>query len=282
MRRRTFLAMLGSAGAASAVTLPAWSATQAKKPSEPFGVLIDTTRCLGCQTCEAACAEANGLPEPAPNDTTGKVLRQTTTTQLTAVQTFNTDKGEVYVKRQCMHCLEPACAAACLTKAMNKTDEGPVEWRVGKCMGCRYCMLSCPFEMPRFEYDKAVPNIVKCQLCHTRLADGKQPACVESCPSEALIFGKRSDLLLEARKRIAEQPDTYYPHVYGEREVGGTSVLYLSAVPFEQIGLRTDLGDVAYPEYTRNFLTAVPVVLTLGPIALLALNRATKRDGEEQ
>lgn len=282
MRRRTFLAMLGSAGAASAVTLPAWSATQAKKPSEPFGVLIDTTRCLGCQTCEAACAEANGLPEPAPNDTTGKVLRQTTTTQLTAVQTFNTDKGEVYVKRQCMHCLEPACAAACLTKAMNKTDEGPVEWRVGKCMGCRYCMLSCPFEMPRFEYDKAVPNIVKCQMCHTRLADGKQPACVENCPNEALMFGKRSDLLLEAHKRIAEQPDTYYPHVYGEREVGGTSVLYLSAVPFEQIGLRTDLGDVAYPEYTRNFLTAVPVVLTLGPIALLALNRATKRDGEEQ
>ncbi len=282
MKRRTFLAMLGSAGAASAVTLPAWSGSQTQKSGDPAGVLIDTTRCLGCQTCEAACAEANGLPEPAPNDTNNSSLRQTTTTQLTAVQTFKTDKGEVYVKRQCMHCLEPACAAACLTKAMNKTDEGPVEWRVGKCMGCRYCMLSCPFEMPRFEYNKAVPSIVKCQMCHARLAEGKRPACVENCPNEALMFGKRSELLSEAHKRIAEQPDAYYPHVYGEREAGGTSVLYLSAVPFEQIGLRTDLGEIAYPEYTRNFLTAVPVVLTLGPMALLALNRATDRGGEEQ
>lgn len=279
MKRRAFLGVLGAAGATGLLDRAAWSApsaAQAEPAHDPWGVLVDTTRCIGCRSCESACAEANGLPEP-PEDGPEGADRLTTTQQLTAVQRFETAQGEVFVKRQCMHCIEPGCAAACLTKAMNKTEDGPVEWRAGKCMGCRYCMMSCPFEMPRFEYDAAVPNIRKCELCKGRLAEGKVPACVENCSGDALLFGRRSELIAAAHKRFVENPETYHPQIYGEREVGGTSWLYLAAVPFDQIGLRTDLGDTAYPEYTRDFLTAVPVVLTLGPAMMLALQRATQQ-----
>jgi Fe-S-cluster-containing dehydrogenase component len=176
-----------------------------------------------------------------------------------------------------MHCLQPACASACLTKALLKTEEGPVIWRADKCMGCRYCMLSCPFDMPKFEYDSPTPEIKKCTLCAERIAQGGIPACAESCPSEAILFGRRSELLTEARRRIAEAPDDYVNHVYGEHEAGGTSVLYLSAVPFEDLGLPGDLERDPYPELTREFLYGVPVVLTLAPALLLGLSQATRR-----
>jgi NAD-dependent dihydropyrimidine dehydrogenase PreA subunit len=145
-------------------------------------------------------------------------------------------------------------------------------------MGCRFCMISCPFDVPKFDYDRAVPSIHKCQLCEERLAEGGIPACVENCPAEALSFGRRSEMLAEARRRIVQNPEAYVDHVYGEHEVGGTSYLYLSAVPFEQLGFRMDLGETAYPRLTEDFLYGVPIVLTLWPAFLLALSQATKRD----
>jgi Fe-S-cluster-containing dehydrogenase component len=181
-----------------------------------------------------------------------------------------------------MHCNQPACASACLTKAMLKTEEGLVVWREDKCMGCRFCMISCPFDIPKFEYDSAVPKISKCTMCWGRLKEGEQPACVENCPEEALTFGKRRDLIEEARVRIYENPDSYVSHIYGEHEAGGTGYMYLSAVPFEQLGFRTDLGTTPYPEFSKDFLYAVPVILTLWPPFLLALNRATKKGEAEE
>ena len=181
-----------------------------------------------------------------------------------------------------MHCVQPACASACLTKAMKKTDEGPVVWRGNKCMGCRFCMVSCPFDMPKFEYASANPKIQKCRMCWERLKEGQLPACVENCPAEALSFGKRSEMISEARKRIVEDSDTYFEHIYGEHEVGGTGFLYLSPVPFEQVGFRTDLGNVAYPLLTQDFLYGVPIVLTLWPAFLLALSNATKPKSESE
>ena len=275
MDRRLFLKSLGVIGG-STLLAGSSKAGPVAAPARDAGVLVDTTRCLGCRTCEVSCAGAHGLPEPDLSDSSVyERLRTQTESQWTVVNRFKTKAGEIFVKKQCMHCLQPACTAACLTKAMYKTQEGPVIWRQNKCMGCRYCMVSCPFDAPKFEYNKAVPKIQKCILCWDRLRQGKQPACVENCPGGALLFGLRNELIETGRKRIFAEPGKYFPQIYGEQDAGGTGWLYLSAVPFEQIGFRTDLGKTPYPEYTRQFLYGVPIVLILWPAMLLALHKST-------
>ena len=275
MDRRGFLKTLGVAGA----TVACPRTTRAAAPAggaEPYGVLVDTTRCVGCNTCTYSCAEANGLPEPQDPES----VKKTTTDQWTVVNSYSTAKGDVYVKRQCMHCVLPACDSACLTAAMNKTPEGPVVWRESKCMGCRFCMVSCPFDGPKFEYNSATPRIRKCVMCAGRVRKGEQPACVENCPEGALQFGKRGDLIAIARKRIAENPDQYVDHIYGEREAGGTSWLYLAGVPFDQIGFKTGVGEEPYPTLTAGFLYGVPVVLTVAPALMYAVSRMRDRGAE--
>ncbi|MFH1852218.1 MAG: 4Fe-4S dicluster domain-containing protein [Candidatus Neomarinimicrobiota bacterium] len=242
------------------------------------GILIDTTLCEGCQSCEYACAEANNLPEPGDYPEAG-VNRNLTTEQLTVVNCYDTSRGEIYVKKQCFHCNQPACDAACLTKAMNKTDDGPVVWREEKCMGCRYCMISCPFEIPKFEYDSPVPSIKKCSMCWARQQEGELPACVENCPNEAILFGTRRELLAEARRRISINPDQYYDHIYGEEEAGGTGILYLSAVSFDELGFNTGIQKESYPKLTKGFLYSVPSIFVLWPMMLLGLYKST--NGEQ-
>jgi len=284
MNRRDVLKTLCVAGGAAVAARPAHASESGAVVGERdlLGVLVDTPKCIGCRMCEYACADANGLPTQDADVELGPD-RQTTTTQWSVVRKYETSAGPVTVKRQCMHCLQPACTSACLTRAMYKTSEGPVIWRGNKCMGCRFCMVSCPFDVPRFEYHSAVPKIQKCVMCFSRLEAGERPACVANCPAEALTFGRRADLLDEARSRIYQNPDRYVHDVYGETEAGGTSWMYLSAVPFEEIGFRTDLGTTSYPMYTREFLYAVPLVLTIVPPLLLAINRATRKsdEGEE-
>jgi len=237
---------------------------------------------VGCRSCEAACAEANQLPDPDISDeSVFEKERKTTVTQWTVVNRYKTEKGEVFVKRQCMHCNQPGCVSACLVKAMKKRAEGPVTWDTN-CMGCRYCMPSCPFEIPKFEYESSNPRIQKCNLCWGRLKQGEKPACVENCPEEALFFGPRRKLIEEANRRIYQKSGEYLPHIYGEHEVGGTGYLYISKVPFEQIGFRTDLGTTAYPEFTKSFLYAVPLVLILWPAFLIGVNTLTKRQDERK
>ena len=280
MDRRDFIKTLGVMGAS---TLPLSSKAETVAEDKEFvGVLVDLTRCVGCQTCTETCAETWDLPEPDLDAIDEDVIRNTTDKQWTLINRFEVDDEEIFVKKQCMHCSQPACAAACPTKAMLKTEDGPVVWRADKCMGCRFCMVSCPFEIPKFEYDSNMPKIQKCRMCYERLQEGEKPACVEECPEEAMMFGTRRELIEEANKRIYQNPDDYVHQIYGEHEVGGTGYLYISSVPFEKLGFRTDLGTTPYPEYTKNFLYGVPLILTLWPPLLLALNKATKRDDESE
>jgi Fe-S-cluster-containing dehydrogenase component len=278
INRRGFFQVLGVTG----LTLAIGKETRAAEPEtekqvEFYGVLYDSTRCVGCQGCEIACAEANGLPEPKDYPEPG-IVRNTDETRRSVINVYETSKGQVYVKRQCMHCNQPACASACLTNAMHKTNEGPVIWRGEKCMGCRYCMVSCPFDAPKFEYHSPNPEIVKCTMCFDRVKDGKLPACVENCPAEALMFGTRRELIKEARRRIHENPELYVDHIYGEYEAGGTGFLYLSPVPFEELGFNTKLQNSSYPELSKGFLYSVPTIFVLWPAILLGLQEATKKN----
>ncbi len=280
MDRRDFL-KTGAAAAACAVAGKPQSASS-QDPTEFVGVLVDTTRCIGCRSCEIACGMAHDLHVPdVENDGALEAERTPTERQWTVVNRYDTDAGEVFVKKQCMHCWQPACAAACLTNAMYKTQEGPVVWRSDKCMGCRFCMVSCPFDIPKFEYHSWNPRIQKCNMCWERLQQGQEPACVKACPTDALTFGPKRELMEIARMRIYNHPDRYVHKIYGEHEVGGTGWLYLSAVPFEQLGFRTDLGTTPYPEFTRDFLYAVPVVLFAVPALLYGMRLLSDDDGPE-
>ena len=234
MDRRDFIKTLGVVGASALPAGNLRSEEVVKDPVEFNGILVDTTRCVGCQTCSVVCAEAHDLPEPDLDEmfsVTGN--RPTTPSQWTTVSRFEVGEEEIFVKKQCMHCNQPACAAACPTKALLKTKEGPVIWRGDKCMGCRFCMVSCPFNIPKFEYDSPNPRIQKCIMCWERLKEGEEPACVANCPEEAIIFGTRRELIDEAKHRIYTEPDRYVHEIYGEHDAGGTGYLYLSAVSFE-------------------------------------------------
>lgn len=277
LNRRDFLKTVGIAS----LTLFSdniFAGEKAKDSNVEFcGILYDATRCVGCQTCETVCAETHGLSAPAGELKPG-VIRKTDEQHRTTVNCFNTSKGEIYIKTQCMHCNEPACVAACLTKAMYKTKEGPVIWRGDKCMGCRYCMVSCPFDVPKFEYNSSNPKIQKCTMCFEKIEKGQIPACAENCPAEAVKFGTRRELLTEARKRIIENEGTYVNEIYGDHTAGGTAFLYLSSVPFNELGLNTRLQNKSYPELSKGFLYTVPSVFVLLPPVLLGIYEATKKN----
>ena len=277
MDRRGFLKTTLVAGTATLAGAEA-RAEDTRKPEEFVGILVDTTRCIGCRACEVACGETNDMQVPdVLNDGALAEPRKTSDRQFTVVNRYQTEQGEVFVKRQCMHCYQAACATACPTEAMHKNRTGPVTWDGDKCIGCRFCMISCPFDMPKFEYNDWNPRLLKCTMCFERLEEGKKPACVEACPTDTLMFGTLVKNLEIARHRIYSHPDKYVHQIYGEHEVGGTGYIYLASVPFDEIGFRTDLGRTPYPEYTREFLYAVPSILFGHPAFLLALNALTER-----
>jgi len=284
--RRKFLGWLGAAGAGviSGGAANAASNKHFKGYPNSLGVLHDTTLCVGCRSCEAACNKVNALPAPKQDFTDTTVLerkRRTDSAAFTVVNRFKqseSDKQPVFVKKQCNHCLEPACASVCFVGAFKKSPEGAVVYDESVCVGCRYCMVACPFEIPAYEYDKALtPRVVKCTMCHPRVLEGKLPGCVEACPTEALLFGERNKLIKAARKRIARFPERYADHIYGEHEMGGTSWLYLSARSFEQIGMRVDLGVTPAPKFTEGILGAVPLVAGLWPVLLTGIYAVSKR-----
>jgi len=284
LSRRTFFKIAGAAGAAGLAARPAAAEASAHAPVNTPAVLVDATRCVGCRGCEAACAEANHLPGPEKpgDDSVFETRRKTDVHTYTVVNRATGAKAAEprFVKSQCMHCLDPACASACLAKALEKTAAGPVVYHPERCLGCRYCMVACQFDVPKFEFEKAAPYIQKCSFCAERQAQGLQPACASVCPTGALTFGRRAELLEEARTRIYQTPGKYVRHIYGETEAGGTNWLYITDVPFEQLGFRTDLGPTSPPELTRTALAAVPLVLTLWPPLLMGLYTFAKRREE--
>lgn len=275
--------------------------------------LVDTTRCIGCRACQVACKQWNELPAERTElegRSTGLQnplsLSAKTYTILTMHEVANEQApggvSQVFAHRQCMHCNEPACVSACPVTALEKTREGAVTYDPDKCLGCRYCVWACPFNVPTAEWNTLAPQIQKCDLCHSRTAglDGaidlpmthattklkkqelpvRQPACVKVCPSNALQFGEREALLKEARQRIADHPGRYVNHIYGEKEAGGTSTFYLSAVPFEKLGFRMNLGEKSYPAFSSKALGMVaPAVIGMGgALAAVYLLKKRKED----
>jgi formate dehydrogenase iron-sulfur subunit len=236
--------------------------------SSPKALLIDITLCVGCGACQAACKEENGLPEE-PED-------RLSPTAYTALEELR----ESYVRRLCQHCLEPTCVSVCPVGAFTKHPEGPVTYDEGKCIGCRYCIQACPFHVPRYEWGSTTPRVHKCRFCADRVLNGQTTGCAEICPTGATKFGDREALLAEARARIEAEPDAYVHRIYGSEEVGGTSVLYLSSVAFEELGFPVGLPRAPLPELTRDALSHVPQVVSLGGVLLFGVWWITNRRNE--
>lgn len=219
-------------------------------PTAPVGMLYDATLCIGCKACVVACSEANDLPRDVRLDGLHQAPEDLNAFTKNVIKLYkpHEQSQDSFVKQQCMHCLDPACVAACPFQSLWKNDEnGLVSWESSKCIGCRYCEIACPYHVPKFEWDAFNPKIVKCEFCRPRLAKGFEPACTSVCPTHAVIFGPRETLLTEAKQRIEATPNKYFEdRVYGEHEAGGTQVLYLSHVPFVDIGL-PDLGPQSIP-----------------------------------
>lgn len=214
-------------------------------------LLIDITKCVGCNACREACKEKNRQTDTPPDENFRDELKFTRYTVIKK-------KEDLYVRKMCMHCEQPTCASVCPVGALRKTALGPVVYDEKRCIGCRYCMVACPFGVPKYEWSAVWPRVSKCDMCADRVAAGKPTACTEACPTGATIFGERDQLIAEAHKRIAENPTAYFPRVYGEQEVGGTAVLYLSPVAFEKLDMRIDLQREPLPLLTHRVLSKIP------------------------
>jgi len=216
------------------------------------GLLIDTTQCLGCGACVAACRRENNLPGGPADKLSFK--------NYTVVNQYDS----YYVRKLCMHCEIPTCVSVCPVGALSKRESGAVVWDESKCFGCRYCMLSCPFQVPTFEWLSYNPRIRKCILCYERIEAGRPTACAEACPTEATLFGERDTLIQVAMERIQSHRDRYQNHLIGLTEVGGTSVMYMSAIPFDKLGFSKDIFQRPLSETTWRILEQVPNIVLLG------------------
>jgi Fe-S-cluster-containing dehydrogenase component len=245
LNRRLLFKGVAAAGATAVATAAPAAAKRPRKvaPDDATAMLYDTTLCIGCKACVRACKEANNLP---PDTSTPGMERYDAPTDLNGktkniIKLYTEGFHRSYVKRQCMHCIDPACVGACMIGALKKGDYGVVSWNPDRCIGCRYCQVACPFNVPKFEWESRNPRIVKCEFCREREGEkAYQAACCEVCPRKAVIQGPYQELLDEARRRIAENPARYVDKIYGETDLGGTQVLYLSHVPFEKLGFRFD------------------------------------------
>ena len=236
-----------------------------------WAILTDTTLCTGCEKCVEACKRENELGKDLPRPWKTRIDDLSSTRYTTIVRR----PGDRFVRQQCRHCVEPACVSACLVGALRKTPEGPVIYDSDRCMGCRYCMMACPYGIPRYDWEEPVPYVRKCNMCYERITDDKKkdddrkPACVEACPREATIFGDRDELLDKAWCRIRENPGKYVKKVFGETEVGGTSVIYISDISLDFLSFDRELEDGSLPDLTWASLSKVPP-LAVGVAGVMA------------
>ncbi|RJQ58239.1 MAG: 4Fe-4S dicluster domain-containing protein [Desulfobacteraceae bacterium] len=261
MDRRDFLKAAGSL-AVAALTGRAKNAAASPGGGNELGCLVDTTLCVGCRKCESACNQRQHLAKPKESFDELTVLenpRRPDETSYTVVNKYYPKHigsltwrhRPTFVKFQCMHCSDPSCVSACIVGALTKEASGPVTYDAKKCIGCRYCMVACPFQIPAYEYHNALtPQVRKCSFCYDAVKEGGLPGCVQICPREVIVFGNREKLLDLARWKMKNHPGRYVDHIYGEKEVGGTSWLYLSGEPFETIGF-PKLGTKAPPRLTE-------------------------------
>ncbi len=273
--RRNLLKTAAVAGAVAAVADVAEAREEHHAAPDDVGMLYDSTLCVGCRACQTACKVANGLPPDARDASGGEYdapLDLNATTK-NIIKLATDGPASTYMKMQCMHCVDPACVSVCMAGALHKVAGGIVAYNPRTCVGCRYCQIGCPFNVPKFEWSKSLPvvedpKIVKCELCRHRQ---EGPACCEVCPRGAVIYGKRTALLAEARRRIAAQPGKYFEdRAYGEVDGGGTSVLYLSpaGVSFQALGLPT-LPREPLPQLSET-VQHTTYKWGLAPIALYA------------
>ena len=254
------------------------------------GVLIDLTRCIGCRGCQVACKEWNERSVKKTvmhgNFTNPPELNSEC---FTHIQYIEQEKDGMpvwsFIKNQCLHCKNPACASVCPVQALKKTEAGPVTYTFSRCIGCRYCMLACPFYIPKYEWEKAVPWVRKCTFCSDRIAAGQMPACVKSCPTNTMLFGEHDEVLKEANDRISGNPGKYVNHIYGKEEAGGTSWMYISGIPFESLGFNMRVPTTKLPDLTWAYITKIPyvigTVLVGGAVAWVITRRNKNMDREE-
>ena len=279
----------------------------------PHAILVDLTECVGCGACRDACQQVHHFPQVESNTLDAQ--------NFTTLRAIEREDGEVYARQMCQHCQDPACASVCLVGALEKTRDGAVIWDADKCIGCRYCMMACPFDIPKYEWASNNPKVRKCTMCYqerllnadlktdaegfvlrrngerylidgrpvnaedremiiemtTNEEGGRASACSVACPMGATKFGDRDALIAEAQRRIKDNPDTYVPKVYGQKEVGGTSVFYLSSVPFEDLGFYTKLDTESLPQRTWRVLEKIPDIVTTAAVALGAVYWITNR-----
>jgi formate dehydrogenase iron-sulfur subunit len=243
-------------------------------------ILIDVTKCTGCEQCVDACVNENKQDPLIPFTSLKKDgLSGDRFTSIVRI------KWNRFAKKSCLHCMEPGCVDACIAGAIKKTDQGPVVYNPDLCIGCRYCMLACPVGIPRYEWDKSIPYIRKCDMCYDRLLDGKVPACAEACPNDVIMFGDRSKLINTAKERIENQPQKYLNHIYGKEEFGGTSVLYITDTELDKLGFQTKIGSHSIADFTWPIISKTPI-LGLSVAALLTgthfiINRRIKLQNEK-
>ena len=313
IKRRDFLKVAAAGGLAVAASAhPALAREPKERIKDAVGFLYDSTVCTGCKACVSACKQYNEMPPSFstktdqlwdnPLDTDSRTYNIIKLYKDGSGRTKDQEKdGHAYIKRQCMHCVDPACVSACPVSALQKRSaDGVVTYDKGACIGCRYCQLACPYNIPKFEFEKTFPQIRKCQMCSHRLEKGEIVACAEFCPTGATIFGKVEDLLVEAKKRLQYKAGStqvypvekldgkvstervvapYMPQIYGEKEGGGTQVLVLAGVPFGKLGLpdleeRSDAQRSETIQHTIYKGMIAPVVLLGG--LLYAVHQSTK------
>lgn len=237
------------------------------------GLLFDVTECIGCGLCYEACKDENGLKETSDDFLKDRLSAET----YTVVEQY----GYLYARKLCMHCAEPTCASVCPVGAFTKTSTGAVHYDASKCFGCRYCMQACPHRIPRYEWDNALtPRVRKCVFCENRTNKGEETACAEICPTQATLFGDLDDLIAEAKRRIEDEPDKYYPHIYGLDDAGGSNVLVLSPVPFDKLGYAGNLPKEPLGTYTMKALEKIPHVVSFGAVFLSGMYWLTKRKNQ--
>jgi formate dehydrogenase iron-sulfur subunit len=242
-----------------------------------YAILTDVTKCIGCLECVAACKKANDLGMDVP-----RVWQKNDGLSAVNWTSILQKPEDRYIRKQCRHCLEPACVTACPVAALHKTEEGAIIYDDSRCLGCRYCMMACPYGIPRYDWDLTVPYVRKCILCYDRVKSGGQPACTEACPTQATIFGQRDELLAEAHHRIRQNPGRYIDHVWGEREFGGTSILYVSDIDLNFLSYQLKPGETPIPQATDPAMKAVPFAFVGMGAVMYGINWVVRRRMERQ